>query len=754
MRIGWTGNTTNSKGIQLLLMCSQSLHIQGITMTFFRAPAFAGAAFALLAFGSVSAATSHDLVPSTQIKSVAGTPADLVNQMPAGTEIAGDGDAFIETNEDWSLSIPLQNLGGSAATAIGATLSTSTPGVSLYSAASGYADIGAGGSAANDTPYVFHLDGGFACGQTIDFSLTVNYTGGTSPVVFNVSVNTGSPGTPITTSYSGTPVAIPDSAGANTPGVPAEATTVLAGIGPVYDLNLSIDGVTCSATAGSTTVGIDHTFVNDLQIDLLAPDGTLVTAINRTDGGGNNLCQTALDDQSAGPGIQSVVTAAAPFSGSFTPNQPLSAFNGKNADGDWILRATDFFVGDIGNIRAWSLTVTPAVCDAPVQPAQLSATKSVSGSAPYVEGQAITYTIVVTNSGAGVQPDNSFFEFIDSVPLTLALGTPTATSGTVSLLGINPVTWDGSLLPGASVTITIPATITAGTSGTTISNQGAVNFDTNRDGSNDSSAPSDDPATGAANDPTSIFVGQGQLTIAPAAIAFGDQGTNTGSAIMDATLGNSGTASLDVTALTAATAPFARVGGTCPVATPFAIAVGTTCTLSYQFTPTATGPFSQNISVSADAPGSGSFSLSGNGVQGMLSVSPSPLDFPQIFVGTSLSSALTIANTGSGALQVTSITAPMAPFSVAGGSCASAPFALAPSASCTIMVSFDPTTLGTFTQSLTIVSDAETAVVDLNGSAVAVPTELPTLSETTRLALGLLLFGITFVALRKRRLKV
>jgi subtilisin-like proprotein convertase family protein len=737
-------------------MRSPSHHLQGITMSIFRAPTLVGAAFALLAFGSVAAATSPDLAPSTQIKALAGTPAGLVNQMPAGTEIAGDGDAFIETNEDWSLIVPLENPGGSAATAISATLSTSTPGVSLYSAASGYADIGAGGSAANDSPFVFHLDSGFACGQLIDFSLTVNYSGGTSPVVFNFTLNTGSPGLPVTTSYTGPVVAIPDAAdlSGTLPGTPADATLALGGIGNLYDINLSIDGAVCSTTVGSTMVGIDHSFINDLRISLFSPDGTDVLAINNTDGSGNNLCQTLLDDESAGPSIQSVATANAPFSGSFTPNQPLSAFDGKIADGNWILRAQDFYSGDTGSIRAWSLTVTPAVCDAPVQPAQLTATKSVSGTPPYAEGQAITYTIVVTNSGTGVQPDNSFFEFIDSVPLTLDLGTPTATSGTVSLLGINPVTWDGSLLPGASVTITIPATITPGTAGTTISNQGAVNFDSNRDGSNDSSALSDDPATGAANDPTSIFVGQGQLTIAPAAIAFGDQGTNAGSAIIDVTLGNSGTAALNVTALTAATAPFALVGGTCPGATPFAIATGTSCTLSYQFTPTATGPFSQNISVTADAPGSGSFLLSGNGVQGMLSVSPNPLNFPQLFVGGSLSAALTIGNSGLGALQISSINAPTAPFSTVGGTCAGAPFSLAPSTSCTVMVSFDPTSPGTFTQSLTVVSDAETAVVGLNGSAVAVPADLPTLSETARIALGLLLFGITFVALRRRRYKV
>jgi uncharacterized repeat protein (TIGR01451 family) len=701
----------------------------------------------------VDTETGAGIVMAQAALAAAGAPqvANLINQTAVGTQVVGDGDAYIETNEDWSLVVPLENLGATSATAISATLSTTTPGVSIYSAASAYADIAGAGSAPNNTPYGFHLDSGFVCGQTIDFTLTVTYTGGTSPVAFNFSVNTGSPGVPVTTSYSGPIVAIPDSAGANTPGTPVDATMALAGIGNVLDLNLSIDGATCSSTAGSTTVGLDHTFVNDLQIDLVAPDGTLVTAINRTDGGGNNFCQTALDDQSAGASIQSAVTANAPFTGSFTPNQPLSAFTGKSANGNWILRATDFFVGDIGNIRAWSLTVTPAVCDAPVQPAQLSATKAVSGTPPYAEGQAITYTIVVTNNGTGVQLDNAGNEFSDALPADLTVGAPAATAGTVSAAGVNPVTWNGSLVPGASVTITIPATINVGTSGTTISNQATVNFDTTGDGSNDASALSDDPATGAANDPTSIFVGQGQLTITPTAIDFGDQGTNSASATMDVTLGNSGTASLNVTALDAAAAPFALVGGTCPGATPFAIAVGATCTLSYQFTPTATGPFSQTINVAADAPGGGSFSLSGNGVQGMLSVSPNPLNFPQLFVGTNQTAALTIGNTGLGALQVTSITAPMAPFSVVGGTCGNAPFSLAAGATCTINYNFSPSQIGPFTQALTLVSDVQTVLVTLNGSAVAVPTEVPTLSETMRLALGLLLFGIAFVALRKRR---
>lgn len=677
--------------------------------------------------------------------------ATLDGLVPVPTQIAGDGDAFIETNEDWSLSIPLQNIGGGNATAINAVLSTTTPGISIYSANSSYADLAVGATAANDRAYVFNVGPGASCGQAIDFILTVTYTGGSSPQAFNYSVSVGSAGTPVTTSYTGPVVPIPDGAdlSGTAPGAPVDATLAVAGSANIYDVHFSIDGATCNATAGSTTVGIDHSFVNDLELTLLSPDGTAVKIVDNTDGSGNNLCQTVLDDQSVGASIQTVASAQAPFTGSFKPNLPLAAFNGKNVSGNWILRAQDFFSQDSGNIRAWSLTVTPALCDAPLQPAQLSATKAVSGGPVYTEGANITYTIVVTNTGTGIQPDNAGDEFSDLLPVGLTAGTATASSGAVVSAG-NLVTWNGQLMPGASVTLTIPATINAGTSGTTLSNQATLNFDADRNGSNEASALSDDPSTATANDPTSIFVGQGTLTISPTAAAFGNQGINTASAPITITLGNSGTASLDVTALTAATAPFSRVGGTCAASPPIMIAASGSCTLSYQFAPTATGPFSQNISVTANAPGSGTIALSGNGVQGMLSVSPTLVNFPDLYLGASSNASTTIGNTGAGALQVISIDVPIAPFSVVGGTCGSAPFALAPSTSCTIDYQFTPAALGTFTQSLTLVSDAGTATIGLNGSAIIVPIELPTLSESARWALGLLLFGIALVSVRRR----
>lgn len=430
------------------------------------------------------------------------TPQAVIAQGTAvPTEISGDGDGAIEPNEDYSLSIPLENIGAVAATAVTAVLTSSTPGVSVYQANSAYADLAPAATGPNLAGYLFKVGGAVPCGASLDFTLTVTYTGGSlSPQAFNFSLSSGAAGAPVAFAYAGPAVPIPDSAGANVAGLPGQATLPVALAGNIVDVDLSIDGATCSNAAGSTTVGMDHSFINDLEITLISPAGTTSKVIARTDSGGNNLCQTILDDESAGTSIQSVLSAQAPFTGNFKPANALSVFDSEAANGNWILQAEDFFVGDTGSIRAFTVTLTPALCDAPVQPANLTATKTVSGS--FLEGSLATYSIVLTNSGTGIQPNNPTDEFSDALPAQLSVGTPTATAGTVSGGGVNPVTWNGLLLPGASVTITVPATINAGTGGQMVSNQGTLGFDADRDGSNESAGLTDDPGVAGATDPT------------------------------------------------------------------------------------------------------------------------------------------------------------------------------------------------------------------------------------------------------------
>ncbi|HBL31115.1 MAG TPA: hypothetical protein DD490_30175, partial [Acidobacteria bacterium] len=135
--------------------------------------------------------------------------------------------------------------------------------------------------------------------------------------------------------------------------------------------------------------------------------------------------------------------------------------------------------------------------------ATVTATKTASGT--FVVGGTVTYTIVLTNSGTSAAPDNAGDEFTDTLPAGLTLTGASATSGTASTAG-NTATWNGSIPASGSVTLTITATVNAGTEGTTLNNQGTVSFDSDLNGSNESTAVTDDPGVTGTGNPTPITI--------------------------------------------------------------------------------------------------------------------------------------------------------------------------------------------------------------------------------------------------------
>ena len=146
-----------------------------------------------------------------------------------------------------------------------------------------------------------------------------------------------------------------------------------------------------------------------------------------------------------------------------------------------------------------------------LSPASLSGTKTVSGA--FTPGGVVTYTVGLTNGSASSQGDNPGPEFTDVLPSELILTDATATSGTATAaVATNTVTWNGSLAGGASVTITIHATVGAVAAGTAVSNQGTISFDADGDGTNEASAVTDDPGTAAQDDPTT-FTAQQQAVL-------------------------------------------------------------------------------------------------------------------------------------------------------------------------------------------------------------------------------------------------
>jgi hypothetical protein len=104
------------------------------------------------------------------------------------------GNALIEPNECNRLNVPLTNSGDTAATVVSAALTTTTPGVSVELPTLAYPSIAANGGIQNGlAPYLVSTDSSVSCFTNIDFTLTVIYSGGPSPVVFNFSLPVGQP---------------------------------------------------------------------------------------------------------------------------------------------------------------------------------------------------------------------------------------------------------------------------------------------------------------------------------------------------------------------------------------------------------------------------------------------------------------------------------------------------------------------------------------------------------------------------------
>ncbi len=125
-----------------------------------------------------------------------------------------------------------------------------------------------------------------------------------------VSAQGGTPGGGTQTYTNGTDVSIPDN---NTTGVTS---------------TIAVSGRTGNAPSNAqVAVNIVHTYIGDLIVDLIAPDGSVYVLHNRTGGSADNINQT------------------------YTVNLSSEALNGS-----WRLRARDRASVDTGYINSWSIT--------------------------------------------------------------------------------------------------------------------------------------------------------------------------------------------------------------------------------------------------------------------------------------------------------------------------------------------------------------------------------------------------------------
>jgi uncharacterized repeat protein (TIGR01451 family) len=392
------------------------------------------------------------------------------------TPLTGNGDNVLDPGEAASLSVHLKNDGGLNATNVSAMLVTLTPGVDITAGQTDYPDIAPSQSAINSAPLSIKLPDDLACGASVNFLLLVRHDGYDGPVVYNFTLQTGSAsaatGNTSVVSYNGPPVPIQD---ADPTGV--DVPLSVSGLnGVLNDLNFRFDGIDCTTAAGATTVGLDHTYVSDLVVKLTSPRGTTVTLINHAGSGGNNFCNTLLDDESNGPLIDATSSSDAPFTGSFRPSNLLSAFQGEDPNGTWILHVSDEVGADIGSVRAFSLVVTSgtinsADCRATSTSAADLSLSNVATPNPALTGSSVTYTTRLTNNGPSTAQS---VRVTYDLPQTLAFVSCAATNGgNCGVSGGNHMVMFDSIPAGATATITIIATADCALPDATVINSAA-----------------------------------------------------------------------------------------------------------------------------------------------------------------------------------------------------------------------------------------------------------------------------------------
>lgn len=98
----------------------------------------------------------------------------------------GDGDGVIEPNECNNLNVTILNNGCLLGSNVSAVLSSSTPGVTITQPNSPYPNTNESAASVNAVPFRVSTDNTIVCGTTINFTLTVTFTGGTSTFSFSL----------------------------------------------------------------------------------------------------------------------------------------------------------------------------------------------------------------------------------------------------------------------------------------------------------------------------------------------------------------------------------------------------------------------------------------------------------------------------------------------------------------------------------------------------------------------------------------
>jgi serine protease len=123
----------------------------------------------------------------------------------------------------------------------------------------------------------------------------------------------------------------------------------------------------------NVVVNLRHSYIGDLTLRLLAPDGTSVLLSSRRGASSDYYINTVFDSEAT----TAITSATSPFTGNYRPQGSLAVLNGKSMKGNWTLQIVDSQMWDSGTLQNWSIVVTPTLTSTS-RGSRVSITNSVS----------------------------------------------------------------------------------------------------------------------------------------------------------------------------------------------------------------------------------------------------------------------------------------------------------------------------------------------------------------------------------------
>ena len=328
-----------------------------------------------------------------------------------------------------------------------------------------------------------------------------------------------------------------------------------------------------------------------------------------------------------------------------------------------------------GSNCSLSVTFTPSVTGARIGTVTL--TDNVGGSN---QNQAINLSGLGTQAGATLTPSVQTFPSTVVGSTSFLLNATLTNSGTAPLTGIGVSilgdftennTCQSSLAPAASCIVSVKyAPTVAGSESGTLSIASNLGLQ------------------------TVSLIGTGVVpgaSLNTSQLIFGGQLVSKSSLAQTVVFSNTGSAAVNINSIVT-TSHFTDTTNCSG-----SIAAGASCSVNEIFSPDTAGPLSGSLTISESAD-TQVVSLEGQGVSPGLAVGPSFAIFGSQVVGTtSQAQTLTVTNTGTAPLTLNPIT--VSNNFIESDLCSAA---LAPSATCTISLSFSPTSTGTLSGSLLI----------------------------------------------------